>query len=232
MEEERQWGNEGRQDQSLPGSAQAVNACGCWVVDVGNGHPRKNGSGKELLLTWKSSHGCFKVSILPSSPLHKYCSSMWPFKAVQKNMWSITAPRAGTNSFFQDCLIFRPLAVSQRADATPASSETCTFLRCQAAAIPVEQYSTSVLCCSLYWGTGPCLCWDCLSWVWSSGKYPELFLPCPKQKDWGKAKCEVGVKEKLRFGVAWARWKAAAWLQSRVQKLSAVNTRSKRDGEK
>lgn len=68
-------------------------------------------------------------------------------------------PRAGTNSSFQGCLMSRPLAVSQRADATPVSSETCTFLRCQAAATPVEQYSTSVLCCSLHWGTGPCFCY-------------------------------------------------------------------------
>lgn len=35
----------------------------------------------------------FSPAVTFTRPLHKYCSSVWPFKAEEKNMWSITAPK-------------------------------------------------------------------------------------------------------------------------------------------
>lgn len=67
MEEER-LRKYGRREQSLSGSVRAVNA------DVSDGRSGRHGSGKELLLTWESSHSGWKFSALPCSHLHSSSS--------------------------------------------------------------------------------------------------------------------------------------------------------------
>lgn len=85
----RKWGEAGSVPPWLcPGSkCLLLLGCGCcqWP------HQEKwEWEGKALMVV---SRCPFSPAVTFTRPLHKYCSSMWPFKAEEKNMWNRAAPK-------------------------------------------------------------------------------------------------------------------------------------------
>lgn len=91
----RKWGKAGSGPPWLcPGSKMFVVA-GLWMLSVPT--PEEMGVGRSFCSPGKAlmfvPRFLFSPAITFTLPLHKYCSSMWPFKAEEKNMWSVTAPK-------------------------------------------------------------------------------------------------------------------------------------------
>lgn len=181
----RKWGEAGSVPPWLcPGSKCLwLLGCGCcqWTFQEKMGVGRSFCSpGKALMVV---SRYPFSPAVTFTRPLHKYCSSMWPFKAEVKNTWSITAPKGRYRQLLPGLPDIPTLGC-----VTACRRNPCKFRDLHIFEMPSSCNSTWAifyLCAVLlpvlgHWPS-PLLGLPLLGLI--SGKYPELCLPFLKWKD-------------------------------------------------